>query len=331
MVCIETGSNNPAINLAFEEYFLKGNDLGKNVFMLWQSEPAIVIGRFQNLWEETNFRFAEENNIPIVRRISGGGAVYQDAGNLCFSFILQNVTPDRFNKITYIQPVVHALEKLGIHSDVTSRNDLFIDGKKFSGNAMAYHHNRLLFHGTLLFDTDLEQLEKALTKPEFQIDSKGVKSVRSKVTNITQYVSSDMEVSQFKQKLTLLIMEKESADYYLPTQKDLDAIQKLSINKYQSWDWNYGNSPPSTLKNSMEIDDRQLTIFLELESGRIKTCRIDGDYFKHGDGENLERRILNIRFQYDEVLTILKASLQTEYLGATTLNDLAKFIMGMPA
>ena len=162
MLCIETGSRNPAVNLAFEEYFFKGKDMVDDVFMLWQSEPTVVIGRFQNIWEETNFRFADEHNIQIIRRISGGGAVYQDAGNLCFSFILQNIPLEKFNKSTHIQPIVNALAQLGLQADVSKRNDLSIGGKKFSGNAMAYRQNRLLFHGTLLFDSDLDMLEKVI-------------------------------------------------------------------------------------------------------------------------------------------------------------------------
>jgi lipoate-protein ligase A len=329
MVCIETRSNNPAINLAFEEYFLKGRDLGEDVFMLWQSEPAIIIGRFQNTWEETNFHFAENHNIQIIRRMSGGGAVYHDAGNLCFSFILRNVTPDRFNKVAYIQPIVNALGKLGIKAEITKRNDLFINGKKFSGNAMAYHKNRLLFHGTLLFNTDLDMLEKALRKPVIQIDSKGVKSIRSRVTNIKQYLSTELDISQFKQQLTHLLQENESANYYLPTKGDLDSIQRLIGDKYQSWDWNFGNSPPSTLTNSCLIDGHRLMIILTLENGTIKSCKFESDFFKQGEGIAIEQRLINTRFLKKDILSILKDSLRTGNPEAINEDELVQLIMGI--
>src|SRR5689334_17134180 len=146
MKYIETGSNSPAVNLSYEEYFLKGKDLEEDVLMLWQNEPTIVVGRFQNTLEEINSTFAEAHNIQIIRRISGGGAVYHDLGNLCFSFILHDVQPEVIDKSKYLQPLVSALNKLGIQAEVTKRNDLIIAGSKFSGNAMAFSRNRLLFH-----------------------------------------------------------------------------------------------------------------------------------------------------------------------------------------
>ena len=328
MVCIETGSSNPAINLAFEEYFLKGKDLGEDVFMLWQSEPAIVIGRFQNLWEETNFHFAEDHNIQIIRRMSGGGAVYHDAGNLCFSFILQNVTPDRFNKVAYIQPIVNALGQLGIRAEISKRNDLFIAGKKFSGNAMAYHKNRLLFHGTLLFDTDLEILEKALSKPAFQIESKGVKSVKSSVTNIKQYISKEMDITQFRQQLTQLIFAGKPAVYYHPSHEDQDSIQNLVESKYLTWDWNFGNSPSTTIKHIGQFSGKELEIFLELESGCIKSCQLSGKIFRLGETTEIEQLLLKTRYMYSDILAVLKSRGLKKYFQTNSEVELAHCIMG---
>lgn len=162
VIYIETGSCAPAVNFAYEEYFLKGKDLEEDLLMLWRSEPTIVVGRFQNTLEEVNAGFAEAHHIQVIRRISGGGAVYHDLGNVCFSFILHDTQPNVIDKSKYTRPVVDALAQLGVHAELTHRNDLAVGGKKFSGNAMALRKNRLLFHGTLLFDTDLEMLERAL-------------------------------------------------------------------------------------------------------------------------------------------------------------------------
>jgi lipoate-protein ligase A len=296
--------------------------------MLWQSEPAIIIGRFQNLWAETNFHFAEDHNISIIRRISGGGAVYHDAGNLCFSFILQNVTPDKFNKVAYIQPVVDALAQMGIHAEISQRNDLFFTGKKFSGNAMAYHQNRLLFHGTLLFDTNLEMLEKVLTQPAFQIESKGVKSVRSSVTNIRQYLSTQMDIVQFRQRLTDLLLSTEQAVIYQPTPEDLTAIQELVKNKYLSWDWNYGASPPTTILHSGQISGKYLEVQLELKSGCIHSCRLGGNLFNTDDAAKTEKNLLKTRYIFDDILGVLERVGLEEKFQPTTITAIAGCIIG---
>jgi lipoate-protein ligase A len=329
MVCIESGSSSLVVNLAFEEYFLKGKDLGKNIFMLWQSEPAIVIGRFQNLWEETNFHFAEENNIQIVRRISGGGAVYHDAGTVCFSFILQNVTPDKFNKVAYIQPVVDALAKLGLNCDISQRNDLFIDGRKFCGNAMAYHQNRLLFHGTLLFDTDLKMLEIALRKPEFQIESKGVKSVRSTVANIKPYFNSKKDVSEFKHELASLIKVDEQSDDCQLSAEDRESIQTLSREKYSSWEWNYATSPVTTITQNAQLSGRQINILIELKSGVIISSQFSGDYLRAGEADKIRKSLTGVRYMYQDVLKELNQTGLPELYETGADISLARCIMGI--
>ena len=296
MKYIETGSCSPAINLAYEDYFLKGKDLEEDLLMLWRNEPAIVVGRFQNTLEEINSSFAEAHQIQVIRRISGGGAVYHDWGNLCFSFILQNIRPEIIDKSKYVRPLIDALNQLGIQAEMTRRNDLVIAGKKFSGNAMALRKNRLLFHGTLLFDTDLEILDQVLRGPAVEIESKGVKSVRSRVTNLKEYFPAEMDILQFKQSMKGLLLADSPAATYTPSLEDLDAIQELVKTKYETWQWNYGKNPNSRIERSCQFPDGSLQIHLEVEKGYIKTCRITSDSKIPVSPGEIEKRLENVRY-----------------------------------
>jgi lipoate-protein ligase A len=304
MQYIETGSCKPDVNLAFEEYFLKSKDIGEDIFMLWQDEPAIIVGRFQNIPEEINITAANAHQIQVLRRISGGGAVFHDQGNLCFSFIMRNITPHEVDKSKFIRPIVNALSRLGLQVGISSRNDLLIDEKKFSGSAMALHKDRLLYHGTLLFDTNLEILRELFDVSPNGFLSKGVKSVRSSVTNLKPYLNN-MDVFQLKESLKQLILPDGLKLDYIPTIEDLDSIQELREVKYNTWEWNYGNNPKSSIKQSREFPDGMLELYLEIEKGYLKTCRIDGESLGLRHIKEIEQRLTNIRFIYTDILEAL--------------------------
>ena len=329
MIYIETHTHSPFINLAFEEYFLKSKDLGDEVLMLWQDEPAVVVGRFQNTLEEINQAFIDAHDIQTARRISGGGAVYHDLGNLCFSFILPGVTPGTMDASKYIRPVESALSKMGIPVKVAGRNDLTIDGKKFSGNAMALHKNRLLFHGTLLFDTDLDRLGEVLKAPSDTIESKGIKSVRSKVTNIRPYAPSGMEVAQFKQALKELFFENGPQVAYQPTGEDYAEIQKLVDTKYRSWDWIFGRNPASKVRSTCSFAGGNLEIELELDKGWLAACRIQCNALEPADVKEVELRLANIRFTYADVEGALAGVELKADAGSIAKDELIRCIMGV--
>jgi lipoate---protein ligase len=328
MIYIETHTHSPFVNLAFEEYFLKSKDLGDEVLMLWQDESAVVVGRFQNTLEEINQTFIDENDIQTARRISGGGAVYHDLGNLCFSFILPGVTPGTMDASRYIRPVEKALRQMGIPVKVAGRNDLTIDGKKFSGNAMALHKNRLLFHGTLLFDTDLDRLGQVLKAPSDAIESKGIKSVRSKVTNVRPYVPQGMDVRQFKQVLKELFFENEPQIEYQPTGDDYTDIEKLVDTKYQSWDWIFGRNPACKVRSTCSFAGGKLEIELELDKGWLAACRIQSDALEPADVKEVELRLANIRFTYADVEGALAGVELKAGTRANAKDDLIRCIMG---
>lgn len=295
--------------------------------MLWRNEPAIVVGRFQNTLEEINSNFAETHQIRVIRRITGGGAVYHDLGNLCFSFILHDIRPEIIDKSKYARPLLGALAKLGVQAEVTRRNDLTVDGKKFSGNAMALHKNRLLFHGTLLFDTDLEMLEEALKSPAVKFESKGVKSVRSRVTNLKKYLPMEMDLLQFKQSMKQLLFADTPTATYTPSQEDRDAIQKLVKTKYETWEWVFGNNPSSTFQRFCQIPEGVLEISIVLEKGYIKTCQIKSDFKKPIEPVEIEKRLENIRYTSTDVQRALNGLNLGKKLGSVSKDDLLQWIM----
>jgi len=328
MKYIETGSCTPAINLAFEDYFLKGTDLEEDIFMLWRNEPTIVVGRFQNTLEEVNSSFAKAHQIQIVRRISGGGAVYHDLGNLCFSFILHDIKPEVVDKSKYILPLRDALSHLGVEAEVTRRNDLTIEGKKFSGNAMALFRDRLLFHGTLLFDTDLSILDEVLKSSASYITSMGVKSVRSSVTNLKDYLPVKMDILQFKQSMKqFLFNDAPHAVIYAPTQQDLDAINDLVKTKYETWKWNFGRNPNSIIERSYQFPEGILEIHLEVEKGNIKTCQLKCGSDLSLETGQIEKQLENVRYTLENVCNALSDIDLYNNQQTISMCDLAKCIV----
>lgn len=329
MIYIETGSVKPYDNLAFEEYFLKSKELNDDIIMLWQNEPTIVVGRFQNTLEEINRSYTDEHHIHVVRRISGGGSVYHDLGNLCFTFLLRGVSMGTIDAGRFARPVVKALAELGIQAEVSGRNDLTIDGKKFSGNAMALHKDRLLYHGTLLYDSDLDVLSQALNVRPDKIESKGIKSVKSRVTNIKPYTRVDMDILQFKQILKGLLFEGTPSLAYQPTSEDLAEIQKLVESKYLSWDWNFGTNPHTNVQFSRRYPGGKLESFIELEKGIIKTIQFRGDFLGVWDSDAVEQRLANVRYVVEEVSNALVDVDISKHFGSITKEEVVSCIMGV--
>lgn len=301
MKYIKNDSTNPYFNLALEEYFLKNTDANEDYFILWQNEPTVVIGKHQNTLEEINTSFIEKNNINVARRISGGGAVYHDFGNLNFTFIQKDVDIKEIDFKRYTLPIISALKKLGIKAELTGRNDLTINNKKFSGNSQHIYKNRLLHHGTLLYDSDLDTVQKALNVKADKIQSKGIKSVRSRISNIKEYVSDkDISINKFKSLFIDSIFsyyDKEYQEHNL-SNIEINDINNLKQQKYCTWEWNYGESPPFNFKNSKRFSGGKIEVVLNISKGIIETCKIYGDFIGLGNIESFENSLIGLR--YDE-------------------------------
>lgn len=324
MKYIENNSTDPKYNLALEEYVFKSLDVRDDYVILWRNEPSVIIGKNQCTSEEINSKYVDENNIHVVRRITGGGAVYHDLGNLNFSFItsVQSLGEIDFKKYTI--PVINALDKLGVKCELTGRNDLTIDGKKFSGIAQSIAKGRVLNHGTLLFDSKLDTLSKALNVRREKIESKGIKSVRSRVTNIKDYLEKDIEIIEFRNLIFKYLFEYEKSPMikYELTLEDKAAINLIMQEKYNSWEWNYGKSPKFNYKNSKKYDAGIIDVRINVENGVINSCKVYGDFFGTEDISKFEELFTGIRYERECISTQLSSIELEGYFGKVTKNDL---------
>ncbi|EAD5764005.1 TPA: lipoate protein ligase LplA2 [Listeria innocua] len=286
-----------AYNFAMEEYALRFLDENETYFMFYRMKPTIIVGKNQNTLEEINHSFVKEHNIDVLRRLSGGGAVYNDEGNISFSMITKDDGNSFQNFARFTEPVIQALQKLGVNAKLSGRNDIEVDGKKISGNAQFATKGRLYSHGTLLFDVDLSMLEQALQVDPEKYLSKGVKSVRSRVTTIREHLAEDMDIQTFKQILLESIFETTDIPKYNFTAEDKIEIEKLRTQRYRNWDWTYGKSPKATIKRKKRFPAGTIEFQLSLNKGQVAEAIIYGDFFGTEDVSELAAKLIGCRFE----------------------------------
>lgn len=287
MLCIIRHETDPYFNLAAEEYVLKNFE--RDTFMLWRNEPSIIVGKHQNTLAEINADYVRENKIKVVRRLSGGGAVFHDLGNLNFTFIASGENHQLVDFRKFTQPILEVLQKLKIEARFEGRNDLTIEGRKFSGNAEHVYKNRVLHHGTLLFSAIMADLSSALKVDPDKFQDKAVKSVRSRVTNISEHLKEPLTVLEFRELILKHVMESTpGAELYSFTESDIAAISKLRNEKYTSWEWNFGYSPKYNFRKAVKTNGGKLEVTLEVNNGIIEKARFYGDYFNKADPAEIE-------------------------------------------
>lgn len=297
----------PAFNLATEEYVFDHLPQDRTYFMLWQNDNAIIIGKHQNALAEINMNFVKENNIQVVRRLSGGGAVYHDLGNLNFTFITDAKEQDSINFKLFCQPIVRTLEKLGVQAEISGRNDITICGQKFSGNSQYLKNGRVLHHGTILFDSDLTVVGKALQVDPAKIQAKGVKSVRSRVTNVADHLSGNIDLETFRTLLLNHLLQEQPGEEYILTQDDLANIQEISNNRYATWQWNFGRSLECTTRKKMRFDGcGTVEANITVDHGIISQISFTGDFFSVLEPENLAKLFIGKQPDIDEYKIILE-------------------------
>ncbi|MCA5011503.1 MULTISPECIES: lipoate--protein ligase [unclassified Enterococcus] len=304
MIFVPNENNDPRVNLAIETYLLKEKPLDEPILLFYINDPSIIIGRNQNTIEEINKEYVDKKGIHVVRRLSGGGAVYHDHGNLNFSFIMPddgNSFRD-FAKVT--QPIIQALHELGVSgAELKGRNDLVIDGMKFSGNAMYATAGRMFAHGTLMFDSDIDEVVNALKVRKDKIESKGIKSVRSRVTNIKPFLPEEkqgMTTEEFREDILLKIFGVDSVDQvktYELTDDDWKKINKISDEYYRNWDWNYGKSPAFNLERRHRFPIGAIDAQMNVEDGEIKEIKIFGDFFGLGEIKDVEEILTGTKYE----------------------------------
>lgn len=320
-------TTDPSWNLAMEQYVFDSLPRDRMYFMLWQNDNAIIIGRHQNTLAEINIPYVQSHNIQVVRRLSGGGAVYHDMGNLNFTFICDVGSQESMDIHLYCQPIVELLREFNIPAQVSGRNDITVDGRKFSGNSQYLKKGRVMHHGTILFDSDLSVVNAALQVDPEKIRSKGVKSVRSHVTNLRPYLPAETTLETFRQKLLEHILALHPGNPYPLSSDDLAAVRCLQSERYATWEWNYGISPECTLTKRKRIEGcGTVAAHLLIENGLVAQVLFQGDFFSAEGPEHLANMLIGCRPTKEEYSQRLQGIDISQYIYGLTAGQLLELL-----
>lgn len=298
--------NDPTLNLAMEEYVLKELPSEESYFLFYVNRPSIIVGKNQNTIEEVNKEYVDEHHIDVVRRISGGGAVYHDKGNLNFSFITDDDGNSFHNFKKFTEPIVQALQSMGVNAEMTGRNDIQVGEAKISGNAMVKVKDRMFSHGTLMLNSELDEVQNALRVNPAKIKSKGIKSVRKRVANIEEFLNEPVTIDEFKQIILKTIFGEHEVEEYVLTDEDWKNIEKLSNEKYRTWDWNFGKNPKYNFEREHKFERGFIQVKLDVKKGIIEHARIFGDFFGEGDITELENALIGSLHDFENIKESLK-------------------------
>jgi len=316
------------LNFAIEEYILTELDVNETYLLFYSMTPTIIVGKNQNTVEEINLDYVRKHHVAVARRLSGGGAVYNDEGDISFSFITKDEGDSFHNFKKFTDPVVQALHHMGVQAELQGRNDLLVDGKKISGNAQFSTRGRMYSHGTLMFDVNLENVAKALNPDAEKYLSKGIKSVRSRVTNIREHLAQDMTIKEFKQTLLKHIFGSEDQiEEYTLTEADWKRIEAIAERRYRNWDWVYGKSPEFNVQHKKRFPGSgTVDIRMIVKKGVIHEGVIFGDFFGAGDVNDVINLLKGTRFEYSEVKEKLSSIDVGHYFGKLTRDDLLELM-----
>lgn len=325
---IDVSSTDPAFNLALEQYAFDALPRDRNWFLLWQNHNTVVIGRHQNTLAEINEEAVRARNITVVRRLSGGGAVYHDLGNLNFTFIQDAAQRGELDMGLFCRPVAQALQAMGVNAQVNGRNDITIDGQKFSGNSQYVREGRVMHHGTILYDSDLDAVAQVLRADPEKVRAKGVPSVRARVTTVRSHMPKPIPLAQFKARLLEEISRERPMQPYTLTQADLEAVSAIKASRYDRWEWNYGVSPPCDVLRRRRVEGcGTVEAHLHLEQGRIAALTFFGDFFSAAQPEELARLLLGCPLREEDLYVRLEGVDVSRHIAGLTGDALAALLL----
>ena len=319
MLFIFNESTDPYFNLAAEEFLVQ--NLSEEVFMIWRNHNTIVVGRNQNTLSEIHYDYVKEHDIQVVRRMSGGGTVFHDMGNVNFTFIV-NSGDDFNNYRRFCEPVIGFLKTLGVTATLSGRNDILVDDKKISGNAQYMYKNRVMHHGTLLYAASQDRISEALKVSEDKIKSKGIKSVRSRVTNIGSHMETPISVEEFVEKFVdYMVKNIPDCKYYDLAQNEAE-IRKLREEKYATWEWNYGYSPKYEFVRKKRFDFGSVEVHMDIAgTSEIKDIKFYGDFFSKVPVTELEQKLQGLRHEAGAIEKALEDTDVSQYIAGITKED----------
>ena len=328
MYMIVNERTSPQFNLALEEYAL--TEMNLNLIILWRNSKAVIIGKNQNAMEEINLKYIAQNNIEVIRRQSGGGAVFHDLGNINFTFIHNKGDDDFDNYAKFTSPIISYLNTLGVKAELQGRNDLVIDGRKFCGNAQAVRNGRIMHHGCILYSADFSDLAGALKPQTIKIESKSIKSVRKRVTNIIDHMPTPVSVDDFMYGLAKYFLENtNNLKRYELTPQDIAETERLVSEKYSTWKWNYGNFPSYNIRNSRKYGFGIVEVMMTVKSGVIDDISIFGDFFGEQDKSELEELLKGKRHDEETIRETLSEVSLSSFISGMTSDLMADLILGL--
>lgn len=293
MLCILNTETDPSWNLAAEEYLLKTSD--EDCFMLWRNHNCVIVGRNQNANAEIDSVVVDALNIPVLRRLSGGGAVYHDLGNVNFTRIDASGAHRYLDFQHYSRPILDFLNTSGVPAVFTGRSDLSLAGCKISGSAQHQYRGKLLHHGTLLFDADLDRLAQVLGGESCRYRDKAVQSIRKQVVNVRPYFDQSLSVDELMTKLLAFVQKLTNGRQVVFSPVDRQAIEILAEEKYHRWEWNFGHSPAYHFAKTVRTSAGTLAVDLQVEKGLVQSISIDGDRGAVEVANSLARLLIGCR------------------------------------